>query len=63
MKALTVADVAQRTGYTKLVVREWVASGECPFGFVVNIPGSSKRKFCFNEAALEKWEKGEMRCG
>lgn len=54
-KRLTVADVHEATGWSKPFIREWIASGDCPFAVCVRMPGSSVRTFNIDSEAWKRW--------
>lgn len=54
-KRMTVADVRDALGWSLTFIREWIASGSCPFGVCVRKPGSSVRTFNIDRDAWEKW--------
>ena len=57
---MTVKEAAKKSGYNELYIREWIASGRCPFGSWIQKKGSSRRTFKINDEAFRKWKKGEI---
>ncbi len=57
---MKVKEAAKESGYSELYIREWIASGRCPFGSWIKKNGSSRRIFKINEEAFKKWKKGEI---
>jgi len=52
---MNVKQAAKELNMTELFLREWIASGSCPFGVMVRIKGSSRRTFYINEGRLKEW--------
>ena len=57
---MTVKEASKQSGYSVLYIREWIASGRCPFGSWQKREGRTKRIFKINEAAFRMWKKGEI---
>lgn len=60
MENVTIKEASKQLNMTPLFLREWIASGTCPFGVCVTFNGSSKRTFKINAERLEKWKRGEI---
>lgn len=60
MENVTIKEASKQLNMTQLFLREWIASGTCPFGVCVTFNGSSKRTFNINAERLEKWKQGEL---
>ena len=60
MENVTIKEASKQLNMTPLFLREWIASGTCPFGVCVTFSGSSKRTFNINAERLEKWKRGEI---
>lgn len=56
---MTIKEASKELQITELFLREWIASGSCPFGVMVQMPRSSRRTFYINEAAFRKWKEGK----
>ena len=56
---MTVKEASKGLKITELFLREWIASGSCPFGVMVKMPRSSRRTFYINETAFRKWKEGK----
>lgn len=57
---LTVKEVAEQLNMTPLFLREWIATGKCPFGVCVQFKGSKKRTFHIDEERMKKWRQGKL---
>lgn len=57
---MTIQQAAQQLGCSVLFLREWIATGRCPFGVAVNISGGKRRTFYINNEAFEKYLRGEQ---
>lgn len=56
---MKISEAAQQLGCSVLFLREWIATGRCPFGAMVNISGGKRRTFYINEEAFRKYLRGE----
>lgn len=56
---MTIKEASKELQITELFLREWIASGSCPFGVMVKMPRSSRRTFYINEAVFWKWKEGK----
>lgn len=58
---MTITEASKKIGCSVLFLREWSATGRCPFCTCVNISGGKRRTFLINEAALKKYLEGETK--
>lgn len=52
---MTIKEASKELQITELFLREWIASGSCPFGVMVQMPHSSRRTFYINEGRMNEW--------
>ena len=57
---MTVEQTAKELQMSKLFLREWIATGNCPFGVCVQFKGSKKRTFHIDEERMKKWRQGKL---
>lgn len=57
---MKISEVAKDLNMSAMFLREWIASGTCPFGVCIRIKKSSRRTFHIDPQRLKMWKAGNL---
>ena len=60
MENVTIKEASKQLNMTPLFLREWIATGKCPFGVCVQFKGSKKRTFNINAERYQLYREGKL---